>query len=261
MKKYILPLLLLLSLGIAACRKCEDPCLKKSNAEFLIESICQDKWFAGDTVSGDTRFRPLHDADSFVWILGAQTIRGQNIVYKNSFPTGELSATLITYRQPQLDCDPDDDGIDTFTRTFRKWGNGTFYTTGTEPPFPIDGTYYGHLESNPSHEYYVRLSGDSAVRIPPPPLLPEFIQVLVNFPIEGLSTLDTSAYWSGLIDHGSPFAYYIEWESPYRYMPPTKGYAHLTKSSGRRQIRIEYSYQLPNGNWQPEVFVGRKLLY
>lgn len=269
MKNYLFPLLLL-SLNIAACRKHEDPCLASANAEFIIEEHIQDRWFRTDSVSGayPVRFRALHPADSFVWLLGSQVIRGQSEVIKNAFPVGSLSCRLIAYRSPNPACNPNDDGIDTLTRSFYCWPYGYIswfgqYYVNADPNFPIYGHYRGHLESNPSEEFVVSLL-DSVV-VNPPNITPDTFnqQVVRNIPYRNFASNQGCPYCSSLFV-SSPMALYIDIDVPLGLTPPffpiLQGYAYLDYFNPN-EITIEYTYKDIRGDQseKSEVFKGHKV--
>ncbi len=150
---------------IVSCRKDispENPCnsAQEVKADFVIEELVGDRYFEGDTIDGfnKIRFRALQQADSYEWILGAETLRTQSFI-RTQFPDGWLDVSLTIKRKPNKLCFPFDDGIASSYRLFYCWPP---YTNQTNTPpngpyYPIYGHYRGYNLSNPSFLFTVSL--------------------------------------------------------------------------------------------------------
>jgi hypothetical protein len=68
----------------------------------------------------------IADAISYKWIIGAEEIENQPMVYRSGFPRNVwIPITLIVQKKPNTACFPKDDGIDTITKSYiftdNKW--------------------------------------------------------------------------------------------------------------------------------------------
>jgi hypothetical protein len=141
----------------------ENPCggQEEVKADFVIEELIGDRWFEGDTIANygnSVRFSALQKADSYTWILGAETLTTQSVI-KSSFPLGWLDVKLIVKRIPNKTCFPFDDGIDSSERKFYVWPVKFTLPPSAPiyPQYPIYGTYRGHNLSKPNLEFNVTL--------------------------------------------------------------------------------------------------------
>lgn len=141
----------------------ENPCAgqEEVKADFVIEELIGDRWFESDTIASfrnTVRFRARQKADSYMWILGLDTLYQQTVT-KSTFPLGWLNAKLVVKRKPNKTCFPYDDGIDSSERKFYAWP--IYFTLPAEPPryppYPIYGTYRGHNLSKPNTEFNVTI--------------------------------------------------------------------------------------------------------
>jgi hypothetical protein len=161
--------------------ECEnyDPCHNKAktSAFFVIEEWLgapggvDGIWVRSDTIMGQgnntqVRFRALQNADSFIWVVGSETIHSRSFI-RNSFPANDLiPVKLIALNfAPSIACFPDDTGRDTMERMLTTWPNTSQLSGDTiRPinPMPIEGVYSGHFDSDPSEKVTVSL-GDTSV--------------------------------------------------------------------------------------------------
>ena len=131
---------ILVSLGSCKKEKCHDPsnpdcdnydpCYGQDPIETEIElsqrvaltGKFQDFYFETDSIYPQTQIRfhcPL-DGAKYTWTLGAETITSQT--FERTFftaPFGEYTVKLVAEKQPNKQCYPDDNGIDTIIRKFR----------------------------------------------------------------------------------------------------------------------------------------------
>ncbi len=267
---YFLGLLLMV-----ACRKDvtpESPCdsAQEVKADFVIEELVGDRYFEGDTIADNNkvRFRALQLAETYTWVLGAETLHTQSFI-RTRFPIGWLDVKLIVKRTPDKLCFPQDDGVDSSSRPFYVWP--VKFTLPVQPPvypyYPIYGTYRGHNLSNPGHEFNVTLfdtfwkdgSGD-----------PAYVGLFSGIPFSKVelnkmnnNNVSIGAYCNGI----SPKALRIYLEYGFgglsaMRVPRTKGYAWLDRKNNKK-ITIEYEYADTLTNEQnlvyKEVFVGNKV--
>ncbi|MES2381529.1 MAG: hypothetical protein V4538_10845 [Bacteroidota bacterium] len=252
----------------------ENPCTnaQEVKADFVIEELVGDRYFEGDTIANynKVRFRALQAADEYTWILGAETLHTQSFIRTN-FPIGWLDVKLVIKRKPNKLCFPNDDGIDSASRSFYVWP--VKFTSPPEPPiypyYPIYGTYRGHTLSKPDFDFNVTLFdtfwkdgvGD-----------PAYVGLFSGIPydkavlnVNNNNNANIGWYCNGI----SPKALSIsladgngKGKGIYT-IPPLKGYAWLDRKNNK-QITIEYSYAdtMPVGNRDfknREVFIGTKI--
>ena len=112
-----------------------------------------DGWidYDTDTLYGSSiKFTALEDSAEYEWQLGAETIRERSFV-RRGFPKNvPLTVTLIVRKSANTVCFPDDNGVDTLTRTF-------ISSTGVDPKCfrggtigPIPGRYEGVFANEPT---------------------------------------------------------------------------------------------------------------
>lgn len=139
-------LLLIISLGMAvslgSCKKekchdpsnpdCDnyDPCYGQVPVETEIElsqrvaltGIYEDLYLEADNIFPQTRIKfhcPLNGA-KYTWTLGAETITTQT--FERTFftaPFGDYTVMLVVEKQPNKQCYPNDDGVDTIIKKFK----------------------------------------------------------------------------------------------------------------------------------------------
>ena len=100
--------LLILIVLFAGCKKKEnfDPCAGRhtTSADFKIEEQVGDRYFEGDTVAGGNfeRFTAKYPADSFVWILGSEIIKGSSFERRGYPPNSWITVKCIAYKKPDF---------------------------------------------------------------------------------------------------------------------------------------------------------------
>jgi hypothetical protein len=164
MKKQLL--LITCILALAACEKDiapSNPCethqatsaaftIKEATYTQIIEPRLAD--FLMDTDS--VYFRSVYfeatqaDADSFIWQIGTEPEprygKQVNVVFPDVLRGTTFTIRLIVKRnKPNTRCFPNDDGIDTVTRTF--------YFVRFNEPLSWEGTYYGSDDDKPDSLY------------------------------------------------------------------------------------------------------------
>jgi|GEM_PF-5085060 hypothetical protein len=167
MKKHILIIGLILLL--VSCEKDtapSNPCdtQQETSAAFTIkEATIQQintpnlKDFLMDTDScymNSVFFEALqHDADSFIWQIGTEPEprygKQVNVVFPDVLRGTTFTIRLIVKRKPNTRCFPNDDGIDTVTRSF--------YFLRFNEPLSWEGTYYGSDDNKPDSMYTIVL--------------------------------------------------------------------------------------------------------
>lgn len=136
-----------------------DPCYNiiGANADFVIEESINGRYFIADTVTGVNlhRFRALHDADSFVWTIGAETLHTQSFV-RRYFPNDRwLDVQLIVFKKRDPKCSKFQKESDTLTKWFYSWDETLGPYFQQVKPYPIHGNYIGYYEGNESEKVNV----------------------------------------------------------------------------------------------------------
>lgn len=256
MKKQLLYIVIVLL--IASCRKDiapENPCdgQQEVRAVFVIEELVNERWFEGDSIAccNTVRFRALQKADEYIWILGQDTFRTQE-VYLSRFPFGWLDAILIVKRKPNTSCFPYDNGMDTARREFLVWEGNSYIPPlpPTLPPLPIEGVYYGYNTSNPSRYIYVTIK-DTFMAVEGKQFDSMYVGILNGIPYE-------TTQWNRNFQNNTSISGYGEGISPKAisisaprgigkpkpdipYIPMMDGYAWLSRNDANT-IYIEYKY-------------------
>jgi hypothetical protein len=231
-----------------------DPCkdLTPVTADFKIE-----EWlfilgpYETDTV---LTYRPiiitaLQDYDSYEWKVGSDpTIRTEksfNLGFTQA--VGKIDIRLIARRSPNLSCFPDDNGIDTLTKSVyvSEWANS-----------PIIGNYEGYVVGRESDRFVVEIQdygGDCGITIKNIPKgcvgvvggssIPDPCNEigLDGFPGGGAFSFDTGYYGGGGCDN-------------------SEGFAKLKKGN-KNEIEIEYT-RFGRSNPNPplkEKFIGTRI--
>jgi hypothetical protein len=136
MKKFV-GCLLLLSALVSSCKKVQPEmnpqyegceCAKEVSADFSINEVAAynipnlEFITETDTIYADrtVRFIAKEENAEYTWIIGAETLNTK--VVDRSFPIAlggqDISITLIVKKKPNSICLPNDDGLDTITKTF-----------------------------------------------------------------------------------------------------------------------------------------------
>ena len=245
-----------------------------TSADFFIAEKVGDRYFEGDTVNGINleRFTAKYPADSFVWTLGAETIRGHSFS-RYAFPPGQwVQVKCIAYKNPNLSCFPDDKPSDTVVKKFYVWP--VIYSVPDSKPlgpfYPIYGGFRGHTISKPNTEIVVRLH-DSFEIVPPVPgyfndSTKWDVEFIRNIPYNGvasdhvwpLSNDNFIDFSPKAIQINAPGAGGLKGRESFGIFPAMKGYAYLSRDW--KSITIEYSYQdTLTQKWINDTFTGSKL--
>ena len=166
MKQFIKILIIgWLGLSMMGCHGCkepvmDDPCegVTEVTADFKMEygmGWNEDRrWLDADTVTPkDIRFWAIGEYDSVKWKIGLDprvfTQRKFQLYFDS--PT-TLEVRMIGYRQPKLDCYPNDDGVDTVSKhlvVVQRWES------------LIPGDYEGHFLLEPDSTFVFSILKDS----------------------------------------------------------------------------------------------------
>ena len=130
-----------------------DPCkgVTPVSADFSFYEIVvsyDHDWMPDIFIETDTvywislvEFRPKNkNYDYYEWHIGAEVLNSKT-VRRTGFPQNEhINITLIVKSKPNKECYPDDDGIDTITKTF--------FSLGTVANNPKIGKWFGYYNDN-----------------------------------------------------------------------------------------------------------------
>jgi hypothetical protein len=257
MKKQIF--LITCILALVACEKeiaPENPCdgQQEVKADFVIEELVHERWFEGDSIAccNTVRFRALQKADEYIWILGQDTFRTQE-VYLSKFPFGWLDAILIVKSKPNKTCFPFDNGMDTVRKNFLVWRFNVSLFPPTSPQYPslpIEGVYYGYNRSNPSRYFYVTIK-DTFMAVERQQFDSIYVGILNGIPYEITkwnrsfnNSFSLAAYGDGMSPKALSIRAPIGIGKPkpdIPYIPMIDGYAWLSRNDVNT-IHIEYKY-------------------
>ncbi len=235
-----------------------DPCngVQEANADFVIEENVNGRYFIGDTVGGINlhRFRALHDADSFVWTLGAETIR-QKQFERNFFPNNKwLDVQLIVYKKANTNCGRKQKTSDTLKKRFYSWDMDSRNQDGIPKfPVPIKGYFKGYYESNKNQPVYVYMR-DSIYKYKLGDIHVEL--GIKGFPLPNSNPLVISG---GTLLPGL-LSYYIYTDAGIggfgAKIPPFKSFMYLDRYN-RDKITIEVKFKdTLNNEWKEDKFIG-----
>lgn len=240
--------------------ECEnyDPCygLQEANADFVIEENVNGRYFIGDSVGGINlhRFRALHDADSFVWKLGAETIRAKQFE-RRFFPNDQwLDVQLIVYKKANSKCEKKQKISDTLKKRFYSWDMDTRNADGIpKMPVPIKGYFKGYYESNKDQAVFVYMRDSIYYN----KLGERYIELgIKGFPLPNSNplTLGSADWISGVFSHFINAQYGIGGFGT--NIPPFKSFMYLDRYN-RDKITIEVSYRDTLSNvWKEDKFIG-----
>lgn len=196
-----------------------DPCFgqKKTNADFTISEYVGGKSFETDEVwrNSYVQFTAKQDFDSYQWVIGTH----KDTFYTKScglsgFPEGQsVQVRLVGKRAPNTGCFANDDGIDTFYKTFK--------VTAHDSLRPIYGEYEGYYDAYPNKKVTVKVWRDMTPDFPTWKAKTFF----TNIPVEGIEVRElfsigsTAIYLNGVGDDGPNGGYRME---GYVYLLPDK---------------------------------------
>ena len=189
-----------------------DPCTAKapvSAAFHMYErqagALMPDGWVDYDTdtlIGSAIEFKALEENAEYEWRLGLETIRSRSFV-RHSFPEGvPLTVALIVKKIPNTYCFPDDDGIDTVTRTFVNYA-GNAYCRENRIITPIKGRYKGVFNTEPGVVKQIEIM-PCGMYIIPPYFGPDTV---LRPGIAGLPPMDSCTQWSISPYHDTHFGY------------------------------------------------------
>jgi len=155
-KAYLL-LLPMLVLLLSCCEEEEpDPCeaLAPVTADFMIlEDFYFDypeNWepYDTDTVrSGRVVFMALEEGARYTWTLGAETIHERSFM-RHSFPLNQpIEVSLRVEKEPNTNCFPEDDGLDSLRRDF-------WYIGRCQAP-DFDGEWEGVIDGDTARTIFI----------------------------------------------------------------------------------------------------------
>lgn len=131
--KNILFLSSLFCLLFYGCCKDEEPCKSVSEvkanfkaktvsnyADWMYPYLKEKDWYYQNASFGaQFVLDSTIQWDSLEWHIGNEVIYNQPTVYRGEFPDNQkISITLIVKRKPNLQCHPNDNGIDTLTKNY-----------------------------------------------------------------------------------------------------------------------------------------------
>ncbi len=270
------------------CNKCEDPSnpecsnydpcygVAKTSADFKIEERTGSYWVETDTVArySSVRFTALQDAESYRWLIGADEFNEKSFTLSNFPYNSWIGVTLIVKRTPNKTCYPNDNGIDTVYRRFYVWPEGygldsTNQYLIVKNPYPIFGSYYGSLKSNPNNLFEVTIKDSNFVRTSGSLVI---ISVMAGIPYSAYDSRKIQAMTTGVFGAGSfydyvnPTAMSISCNgfggtlSGLPETPKMQGLAWLDDKNNKF-ITIAYRSRYDNNpNWSAmDTFVGQKI--
>jgi hypothetical protein len=245
-------------------KDCEnyDPCFgkKETSAQFVIEEYLFDWegkeiWVEADTFNGSKssskiRFRALNDADSFIWVIGAERFHTKTVI-RSSFPSNlrDKVSLIVINKQPNKRCFPLDDGRDTSIHMIYTWPEEKYWDVNLKRnifihPNPVKGIYKGYYKSNPKLEVVVAFY-DSNIYCPAIDPFNQPNAYLHNIPNGYGKFNDCDRAYQGEMG-GLPFACIIFGDvTPINIMPQVermriRGYAILGKD--RKSLHMEFNW-------------------
>ena len=254
-------LTLLTVILISGCNKCEDkdiyidPCLnyKSTSANFKIEEEFYGRWFESDTIicNSDIHFTAEQSGSgySYEWHIGndPRTFGTKQVLLFFSTPT-VINVQLIVRRTPNINCDPNDNGVDTINKTMVAI---EFYTgyPGTKYPGFV-GNYLGHYSNKPNEQ--ITLSIRSTYWNTP---ISDSIFEITNYPINNCYDQQFRSFF---FDY--TFRAVRLFSGPgdinVSCINTTDAWA-IVDTSGRH-LRIDFKTEDSLGNLVPTYFIGTK---
>jgi hypothetical protein len=230
---------IVVGLLLNTCRDKEpDPCkdLKPFEADFTINEVVDDTLFVTDTalINNYVVFKAAEDYDSYEWTVGTdeRTFRSKSFPLRFEHPTGPLQVRLIAKRKPNVACFPNDNGIDTLTKTL---------TIVKEEQTAIVGIYRGSLLSNPTDVFEVRIERH--------PLYPWYINIYnINQGCNQMQQVEERFGYTGLSFENPGF----QNNCNFYY-----GYAALLPNRKDIEIRYVTDIDIPG---QPLIYIHEKFI-
>ena len=199
--KHILFLSSIFCLLFYGCCKDEPSCdgIKETKAYFegynLNDNHLRNPHYP--RIENDTNFSymtfvafDVEDAIYYKWIIGAEEIENQPMVYRSGFPRNVwIPITLIVQKKPNTACFPKDDGIDTITKSY-------IFTDNKWRWYREDGSYLycrGSFAHKPNDSFTFYFSTDKYKK--------NFdYDTIYDFPCKGAKSL---WYWFGESNYNS----------------------------------------------------------
>lgn len=274
----------LLSLALFSCckddKKCQDPskiecenydpCFGKKaiSADFKIGELVGSRYFETDTVAFRPIFTALEEADSYTWYLGTEVITEKSFD-RYGFPPGSWYYVKLVVRKKTDTCFPNSSEVDSVTKRFYVWpeylgvdNTGSYYKIIN--PYPIYGTYYGSLKSNPNLKFNASLLDTNWVNDVNTNQIVGAIRGIPYPPNYASDKLTRNLGGGDFFDGDSPRAVSINCTG-YRgsliskLIPAMKGFAWLDKNDSK-SITIGYTFKdTLTGVWSSDTFRGRKI--
>jgi hypothetical protein len=164
MKKYAFILIISILLG---CCKDEPNCTPNMETKAYFEGYNTERlkdWIdiRYPLIETDTNWRwmtfvakDIENAISYKWIIGAEEIENQSTVTRNGFPLNTpIPIALIVKKTPNKACFPNDDGIDTLTKSY-------YFTDKRARFYRTNGTFLtirGSYEHKPKDTLTIRMT-------------------------------------------------------------------------------------------------------
>lgn len=254
MKKYVLVIVTsFVSLSLQHCKDDPpDPCknAKPISAEFEVFSILNEGWteyekkFVLDTfgLNSTPTFSAINNGyESYEWIFGTDPKHrfGTNVNLDFQLQHEErIKVTLIAKGIPNTQCNPNDDGIDTFSKYiyFREGKN-----------LSIFGKYKGYITGNPNNIFEIAIKpgepGSSFYR-------PERVIGLAIPQNNPPKFFNDTATETGVGCNHAVFIISGTNTGPI-------GWAILNQKTN--EIKIEYKLMDPFPEWKNRIFIGTKI--
>jgi hypothetical protein len=249
--------------------ECEnyDPCYGKKpiSAAFKIEELVGSRWFETDTVARKVKFTALEEADSYTWYLGSEVITEKSFD-RFGFPRNTWIDIKLVVKKKVDACFPNSSSVDSLKKRFYVWpetelSDGDYIKLIN--PYPIYGTYYGSLKSNPSLKFNATLLDTNWVNEANVRSRPDIIRGIPYPPNYASDKLSRNTY-GAFFDGDAPCALSI-FSKEYRgslipaIIPAMKGYAWLDKGD-HKTITIAYSFKdTLTQLWKIDTFRGKKI--
>lgn len=123
-------------------------CAKEVTADFQILEVAGYGWddeldTETDTIfyNKNVYFVAKEENASYTWIIGSETLTGKKVgrYFDETTKGHTISVTLIVKKKPNTICLPNDDGIDTLTKTF--FVANKMLIENSPTPYFMEGTY------------------------------------------------------------------------------------------------------------------------
>lgn len=140
-----------------------DPCKNAKPVTANFDIFEESYWSKGFLIYTDTiiagniaHFKASEKYDSYTWQVGTDTSKYHTMEFTLKFdkPYKNVPVKLIVRKKPNLDCYPDDDGIDTLIK---------YINVVSVVDIPIYGDYYGCEQDNPQDSYTINIGRKYAI--------------------------------------------------------------------------------------------------